>query len=294
MKHTLFLILTLALVSACSPGKPKPAFIFGKDYDTAGGADSYGNRGDNPRSGYYVNPDFYSLTSDESLTLLPHFKTMQQTTEWSCGTVCALMVAHYLNQSDTLTEWNLAVSMHSMTDRSIPGSPPGTASRYEDYGTRLEELYHFFARHPALEVVETSYRTARTVDNPAGYTAEDLVDSDDPFPVCDCGNLYPTFADPASFAARLTRHLKQNRPVIAEWSDWDGHWVVIIGIDNNGTPDFCGDDILIFADPYDTSDHWQDGYSIAPLERFFYSWKDRAIAPKPYQLQPYIVVSASS
>ena len=51
-----------------------------------------------------------------------------------------------------------------------------------------------------------------------------------------------------------------------------------------------GDDTLIFADPYDTSDHWQDGYSIFPLEKFFYMWQDRKVAPKPYQLQPYIII----
>ena len=76
---------------------------------------------------------------------------------------------------------------------------------------------------------------------------------------------------------------------MVEWGDWDGHWVSIIGYDNNGTPS-TGDDTLIFADPYDTSDHWQDGYAIFPLERFFYMWQDRKVAPKPYQLQPFIVV----
>ena len=39
---------------------------------------------------------------------------------------------------------------------------------------------------------------------------------------------------------------------MVEWGDWDGHWVAIIGYDNNGTPSI-GDDTLIFADPYDTS-----------------------------------------
>lgn len=62
----------------------------------------------------------------------------------------------------------------------------------------------------------------------------------------------------------------------------------------NGYSGECSNDsrnnILILVDPYDTSDHRQDGYSIAPLERFFYSWKDRAIAPKPFQLQPFLVV----
>ena len=29
------------------------------------------------------------------------------------------------------------------------------------------------------------------------------------------------------------------------------------------------EDVLIMTDPYDTTDHFQDGYVIVPLERFF-------------------------
>ena len=33
-------------------------------------------------------------------------------------------------------------------------------------------------------------------------------------------------------------------------------------------------DVLIIADPYDTWDHWQDGFIVLPLEKFFYEWND--------------------
>lgn len=264
-----------------SSGKEKQSPVTGKDYDPEGGADTYAARGDNRHSAYYANPDFFNLTSGDTLTILSRFRTMQQTTEWSCGCVAALLVLRHFGCTDE-TEWSLACAMHSMTDRSRPGAQPGTACRIADYGTSLAALHGYFADRSGFRIVATSYRT--------DYTPEDLVKPTDLYPACDCGNLYPTFPSPEAFARWLTAQLRQNRPVLAEWSDWDGHWIVIIGIDNNGTPDFCGDDILVFADPYDTSDHRQDGYSIAPLERFFYSWKDRAIAPKPYQLQPFLVV----
>ena len=32
------------------------------------------------------------------------------------------------------------------------------------------------------------------------------------------------------------------------------------------------DDVIIVADPYDTTDHNQDGYGVYPAERFFYNW----------------------
>lgn len=279
-----FLASVVADAQVAITKQAKLSLLAKMDYDLQGGADAYASRGDNPHSRYYVNPDFFNLQSSDTLTILTHFHTMQQTTEWSCGDIAALLVLRHFGCLDE-TEWSLACNLHSMTDRNCTGAQPGTACCMADYGTRLEELCHYFSARDSFRIVATSYRT--------GYTPADLVKEGDCYPVCDQGNLYPIFACPDTFALWLTMQLRHNLPVMVEWSDWDGHWVVIIGIDNNGTPDFYGDDILIFADPYDTSDHWQDGYSIAPLERFFYSWKDRAIAPKPYQLQPFLVVERS-
>ena len=52
--------------------------------------------------------------------------------------------------------------------------------------------------------------------------------------------------------------------------------------------------LLIIADPYDTWDHWQDGYIVQPVEEFFFEWNDFNIAQKPYQLQPFVVVGKKS
>lgn len=283
-----YAILIFLMMTACQTerqpvgSKEGIRTLVGKDYAPGEGADTYTRWSTHPNSTYYGNPDYYSLKPDGNLSIISHFTTMQQTTEWSCGDVCALLLLYHFGCADHLTEWDLAVALNSMTDRNNPGAKPGTAREYADYGTRIEELYSYFNRHPQLKVVASSYR--------ATYTDAELVKPADPYPRCDCGNLYPTFNTITSFSSWLTTQLCSNRPVMVEWSDWDGHWVLIIGIDNNGTPDFTGDDTLIFADPYDTSDHRQDGYSVAPLERFFCSWKDRAIAPKPYQLQPFVVV----
>ncbi|MBO5935603.1 MAG: NAD(P)H-dependent oxidoreductase [Clostridia bacterium] len=78
-------------------------------------------------------------------------------------------------------------------------------------------------------------------------------------------------------------------PVMVDWVDWAGHWQVLIGIDtcNTETP---YDDVLIFADPYDVTDHKQDGYYTFPLGRFLGMWREGACAEKsaPY-VQPYII-----
>lgn len=77
-------------------------------------------------------------------------------------------------------------------------------------------------------------------------------------------------------------NLKNNLPIIVENVDWGGHWRVIIGYDSMNTQN-THDDILILADPFDTSDHLQDGYNIISAERFFYMWFDHQLYPKNEQ-----------
>lgn len=65
--------------------------------------------------------------------------------------------------------------------------------------------------------------------------------------------------------------LKENHPIIIGWNDWGGHWQVIIGYDTMGT-ETVQDDVIIIADPYDTTDHNQDGYGTYSAERFIYNF----------------------
>ncbi len=63
-------------------------------------------------------------------------------------------------------------------------------------------------------------------------------------------------------------------PVIIGWNEWGGHWQVVIGYDTMGTS-ATQDDVLILADPYDTTDHDQNGYVVQPFQRFYYNWNNR-------------------
>ena len=49
-----------------------------------------------------------------------------------------------------------------------------------------------------------------------------------------------------------------------------GHWQVVIGYDDMGA-ETTQDDVMIMADPYDTTDYNQDGYFIYGAERFYYN-----------------------
>lgn len=276
--------------------------IVGKDYDSASGADGYANAGDNPESRFYKNPDYFNLKSDKTLTIIENFKTMQQTTEWSCGNVTALMVLENMKLNDNkFTEMKIAEDMKSSTDLDVPNAKPGSANNFGEYGTDVKQMNEFFSNMKHVKVIETSYI--------ANSTDKDLYTKEDGVPEADFGNIkrkfesnslytsenkadsekWVTDAKDSYFVKWLTGHLKAGRPVMVEWVDWNGHWQAIIGYDNNGTPSI-GDDTLIFADPYDTSDHSQDGYYVYPLERWFYMWHDRTVATKPYQLQPFVVI----
>ncbi len=89
----------------------------------------------------------------------------------------------------------------------------------------------------------------------------------------------------------LKREVGKRNPVLVEWVDWAGHWEVVIGYDDMGTPDQPGDDVLIVADPYDTTDHFQDGYGFVPADRFQYMWFDHDLLPEGQREKQWIILS---
>ena len=84
-----------------------------------------------------------------------------------------------------------------------------------------------------------------------------------------------------SFESSVIEYIGRGIPIMV---DWAGHWQVIIGIDTCGL-DTPYDDVLIFADLYDITDHYQDGYYIFPLSRFYGMWREGPCAERknPYR-----------
>ena len=89
--------------------------------------------------------------------LLNNFPTQQQTTDYTCGCVAALMVMHYY-QVDDATEEELAIQMHTHVDGETPGAQPGSAVRLTDYGTNPQELWQYFHNRKDFQIVASSYR----------------------------------------------------------------------------------------------------------------------------------------
>ena len=204
------------------------------------GASAFDGITNHANSRYYVFNDYYNMKSDETLHILTHFKTYQQTTEYTCGAACALMVLN----------WFGAKRYHETAVGSLIESKPGT-------GTSPENIADFF------DLIGWNVRFHANTD------------------LC--------FDTLESFEQSVTHYIDKGIPIMVDWVDWSGHWQVIIGIDTCGS-DTPYDDVLIFADPYDITDHFQDGYYIFPLSRFFGMWQEGSCAKKesPYK-QPFVI-----
>lgn len=96
------------------------------------------------------------------------------------------------------------------------------------------------------------------------------------------------FEDEEDFYSFVIEKIDAGIPIMVDWVDWGGHWQVIIGIDTCN-PDYPDDNVLILADPYDITDHYQDGYYIFPACRFMTLWREGPVCGKdaPYE-QPYV------
>ena len=96
--------------------------------------------------------------------------------------------------------------------------------------------------------------------------------------------------DDDAFQKFVVDSLTAGKPIIVENIEFGGHWRVIIGIDTLGTENTY-DDVLIFADPFDTSDHNQDGYGVGSLDRFFAMWFDHDMLPESERNQPWLIAT---
>ncbi|KAA6311952.1 hypothetical protein EZS27_037026 [termite gut metagenome] len=104
------LLLLLCFVVACCSKAPVVSDAHKIPYDPAlplGGAAQYERHFDVRESPYYKSPDFYHLKSSGSLTLVEHFKTIQQATGVTCGPTSVLMVLEHFGKRGNLNEKDL-------------------------------------------------------------------------------------------------------------------------------------------------------------------------------------------
>ena len=243
MKKILFALLAAVLllsvsISGCSDNETgnftdEMKIPHAADLSPEDGADSIERDGDHPNSPYFKHPDFYNMTDTDTLTILSKFKTQQQTSEWSCGVTVAVMVLDWYNSLGDHNELTLSeFRKPSEYSARLPGGSAPSA-------TSLRQMIDMFEAAGEFDI----FSTFDCIDD-----AEDV------------------------FTLNFIQEtLKEGHPVIIGWNDWGGHWQAIIGYDTMGTEEE-GDDVIIVADPYDSTDHNQDGYVIYGAERILYNF----------------------
>ncbi|MEG0592701.1 MAG: C39 family peptidase [Coprobacillus sp.] len=231
MKKIIVLLLVCTCLSACTSTKDKGNFkdemkiAYPGDLSKEDGADSVERQEDHKDSLYFNQLDFYNMKSSDSLTLISKFKTMQQTSEWSCGVTSSLMVLNHYNK----------------------------------LGNHNEESLAKFRENGLKEEATTLKGAINIFKQIGGFTIESTYD-------------YGEDEKYEKITLDMIRdYLKKDIPVMVAWNDFGGHWQVIIGYDDMGT-ETTQDDVIIVADPYDTTDHNQDGYGVYSAERFYYNW----------------------
>ena len=235
-----------------------------------GGAAKFQSHYDLLNSKYFsMNFDFFEAKSKKSpsktLVILENFATYQQTSDYTCSCASIIMAAYYLDKKE-ISERECA----EKADVGIPGklNKHGTLGAFpSDVGSALREY---------------GYKTSQTSDF-TSYPEE-------------YSKKLP-FKDEITFKNWVIENIKNKKPIIVLSATFGGHYIVIIGYDDMGTEQTL-DDILICADPFDTSDHRQDGYTIWSMERFYSLWQvpvaliyDSSLEEKQENVLQFIVVS---
>ena len=127
------------------------------DLSPEDGADSVERSGDHENSPYFAHPDVYNMESTDTLTVLHNFKTMQQTSEWSCGVTAALMVLNWYGKLGDWNEESLAALRHSLDGTELESYP----------GTTLNQAIDIFNGVGGFDIVSTK-------DYPDGIWMDDI------------------------------------------------------------------------------------------------------------------------
>ena len=184
---------------------------------------------------YFGKIDFYNKKSDSNILILENFKTYQQTSEYSCGCSSLIMSLYYLNKTE-ISERDCVYKSNTGTD--IKKNTHGTIGVFP---TDLEKA-----------IINYGF----DFESNRNFTDENT-----------------PIKNELNFSNYIKNAIKNKEPIIILTTEWGGHYQVIIGYDNMGTENYILDDVLIIADPYDSSDHIQDGYVVYNYIRYFYLFK---------------------
>ena len=189
-------------------------------------------------SPYYNFYDYYNGDGPtKTLKILKNYKTIQQSTEWTCGCTSALMAMEWFGMNNGETPKTDVSLSYSRQDK-------------EAGATYLKGMKQLFDKKDWYV-----------------FSIDDLTDPDSEESYIN-GYCLQAGADSKGLIPYL---ISNGIPMMIGSDDWGGHWQTIIGYDDMGTSG-TQDDVLILADSYDTTDHEQDGYVVKSFERLVFGW----------------------
>jgi len=212
-----------------------------------GGAKQFQTKKDILDSEYFKNLDIYNMESTKTRSIISHFKTYQQTSEYSAYCAVMIMVANYFNKTiPSERQCMIDFGVDDIADR-----------KDEEVGVDGEFMKHFMV-DSSIDYLKNKLGLKISTNDKEKYPDTDG---------------YPFEDDYMPFSKWVQETIKKGDIIITPCVDWSNSVLIIIGVDTMGTEDYSGDDVLIVADPYDTTDHIQDGYNIWGLERFYAMWR---------------------
>lgn len=191
-------------------------------------------------SPYYNFYDYYNGEGPtNTLKILKNYKTIQQSTEWTCGCTSALMAMEWFGMNSGETPKTDISLSYSRQDK-------------EAGATYLKGMKQLFNKNDWYV-----------------FSIDDLTDPDSEESYI--GKYCLQAGTDPEWPGLIPYLIDNGIPMIIGSDDWGGHWQTIIGYDDMGTSG-TQDDVLILADSYDTTDHEQDGYVVKSFERLVYGW----------------------
>ena len=216
-----------------------------------GGAaeEGYERSGDHNYSPYYKFFDFYNMEDSDTMHMLTHFQTLQQSSEFSCGGAAATMVTNWFGKNEGETDMSL---MHARQDGKLEAT----------YLDGMEEIFTYMNDTYGQDWVWVDSKDLKNPDGEVDAEGEENYVGD----YClQAGTL-------EDWPGLIPYLLDNDIPIMVGWDEWGGHWQVVIGYDDMGTKEKTEDDVIVLADPYDTTDHNQDGYYLEGFERLVYGF----------------------
>lgn len=208
---------------------------------------------------YTVNSDYYNMSSTSERVIFPSFSSYQQTMQDSSGLACLMMILNYMGEdvNGEYSELALLNKYQEINSTTVYGK-----------GTTEKGL---------INLVESLG---------LGYTAEKAG--------------FDSSAKEDGMKSFLTESIKEGKFVLVRYQSPVGYsWKLVIGYDNLGNIqntkteeyyDHIGDDVVIFAEPYDGYDHCQDGYATERARNFYLWWRDMEIDGTVNEKYSYIVI----